>query len=72
MVPSPALVAAVDGEDDLAAGVLEGVCRATDPLLVLGQWVLTVLREGQGLSGCEAVVVVIVVNLLDQAEWLGA
>lgn len=42
---SPALIAAVDGEDDLAAWVLEGVGRTTDPLLVLRQWILAVLGE---------------------------
>lgn len=70
MLSTPALVTAAQGEDNFPTRVLEGVCWATDPFLELRQGIVSVSGKWLGLSSSEAVVVLVVVDLLDQAEWL--
>lgn len=62
-------VTAAYGEDNLAARVLEGVSRPTNPFLELRQGIFSALGEWSGLSSGETVVVMIVVDLFDQPEW---
>lgn len=66
---TPALVAAAQGEDNLAARMLEGVGRTADPFLEPSQGIASALRERLRLSGSKAIVAFIVVSFSYQAKW---